>query len=510
MKLSVPRFFRLLIFAALLILRPPVQAQAPLNDGRVMLQGFYWESHRFGHTDKFPQMGTKHWYEIVRGDADEIRAGRFDLVWLPPPCYAGGISAGYNPKQYFKLDNGYGTFDQQRALLTTLRQDGIAPVADIVLNHRDGNSGWVDFKNPDWGLGTICADDKAFSDPRSPAFNTPAALRGAGKERPYPYGSGWTTYNYPDIRNIDHTNREVRRDVLRYLLELKSAGYEGWRYDMVHGYRAQWVALYNKRTHPSFSVGEYDWDKEPEQRGWVWYTATKPGDLASSSSVFDFITMFTLKDHKGKYDALYGLDTGTGLNGLGLMGDTTDTLPWKQRAVTFLENHDTGYRTNDDGTPQEGHSQDSFANNWEVEQAYAYILTHPGLPCVYWKHYFDWGTDLHDKIRALVNARKVAGVNAGSTLHPVEAARSKGVYAAMVQGTKGKLYVRIGGEDTDWQPSVAGVRNVRGYAHGTNWKVWLALPGNPPVVQAPLPPALPAPPPYQSGDRITIPDKWLD
>ena len=60
------------------------------------------------------------------------------------------------------------------------------------------------------------------------------------------------------------------------------------------------------------------------------------------------------------------------------MGDTTDGVPWKQRAVTFVENHDTGYRTNEDGSPQQGHSFDSFQNNWEVEQAYAYILTHPG------------------------------------------------------------------------------------------------------------------------------------
>ena len=163
-----------------------------------MLQGFYWESHRFGHADRFPQMGIKRWYEIVREDAGDIRQGRFDLIWLPPPCYAGDISAGYNPKQYFKLDNSYGSFDQQRALLVTLRQDGVAPVADIVINHRDGNTGWVDFKNPDWGLSTICADDKAFTDPHSPAYNTPMALRGAPKERPYPYGSSWTTYNYPD------------------------------------------------------------------------------------------------------------------------------------------------------------------------------------------------------------------------------------------------------------------------------------------------------------------------
>ena len=83
-----------------------------------------------------------------------------------------------------------------------------------------------------------------------------------------------------------------------------------------------------------------------------------------------------------------------------MVGDTTDGLPWKNRAVTFLENHDTGYRTNEDGTPQEHHEFDSFANGWEVEQGYAQILTHPGVPTVYWKHYFDWGADLRNRIRA--------------------------------------------------------------------------------------------------------------
>ncbi len=62
-----------------------------------------------------------------------------------------------------------------------------------------------------------------------------------------------------------------------------------------------------------------------------------------------------------------------------MMGDTTDGQPWKQRAVTFLENHDTGYRTNPDGTPEKDHKFDSFENTWEVEQAYAYIL--PILAC---------------------------------------------------------------------------------------------------------------------------------
>ena len=43
---------------------------------------------------------------------------------------------------------------------------------------------------------------------------------------------------------------------------------------------------------PTFSVGEYDWDKPDEQRGWVWHTATVAGRLDTASSVFDFMTMF--------------------------------------------------------------------------------------------------------------------------------------------------------------------------------------------------------------------------
>ena len=148
--------------------------------------------------------------------------------------------------------------------------------------------------------------------------------------------------------------------------------------------------------------------------------------------------------------------------------------------MTFLENHDTGYRTNDDGTPEQHHEFDSFANNWQVEQAYAQILTHPGVPRVYWKHYFDWGVDLQNKIRALINARKVAGVNAGSTVDPQANATGDGVYAARVIGPNGEFYVRIGGDDCYWQPVHSDYPDYREYAQGAGWKVWVGLPGNPP------------------------------
>jgi alpha-amylase len=472
--------------------------QAGFDDDRVMLQGFYWESGRHGYPDRFPYLGDKKWYVLVQEKATQIREGRFDLIWLPPPSHASGLSAGYNPKQYFQLDNAYGNFAQHRAMLRALLQQGVEPVADIVINHRDGTRDWADFTNPTWGLWAVCRNDELFE--QATWSNTPDAERGA-EEESVPYDSfGGTTYRYESFRDLDHTNRQVRKDILRYLLQLKSIGYRGWRYDMVHGFHARWIALYNKRSKPTFSVGEYEWDHHDAQRGWIWHTASVPDDLKTASAVFDFSTHFTLQDNKTNYVRWYGS---------GMIGDQTDGLSWKQKSVTFLENHDTGYRTEENGNAEKDHTSDSFLNNWEVEQAYAYILTHPGVPSVYWKHYFDWGSTLRNKIKALINARKVAGVHAGSTVHRQDNARDKGIYGAMIQGKKGALYVRVGGSDQDWQPSLSGYSDYREYAYGDGWKVWVKLPGNPAHQFAPLKAALPVPA-YRTPTTIPIPDSWLE
>lgn len=485
-----------------------VHAQAGYEDDRVMLQGFYWESARHGHPQSFPTYGSRQWYDIVAQQADEIRHARFDLIWLPPPSDAGPFDEGYGPRELYKLDNSYGSFQRQRAMLVALLHDGVEPIADVVVNHRNGTTGWAQFTNPAWGTSAICKSDEAFSDPRSEVVGTPESARGADEESTAEYAPGrGHTYAYPIYRDLDHTNPQVHHDVVRYLLALESMGYRGWRYDMVHGYHARWIAYYNRLTHPTFSVGEYDWDKHAEQRGWMWYSATASADvtgdarLATASSVFDFTTFTTLKDHKGDYAVWYGLG-----HGIGMVGDTTDGLAWKNRAVTFVENHDTGHRTLRDGTPDPDHLFDSFSNSSQVEQAYAQILTHPGVPCVFWKHYFDWGDDLRNKLRALINARKVAGVHAGSRVDLQDVARTRGVYAARVEGRHGALYVRIGGSDADWQPGVSGYQDYREYARGAGWTVWVGLPGNPAAQQAPLHPALPVPAYRRAQDFVLPPD----
>ena len=88
-------------------------------------------------------------------------------------------------------------------------------------------------------------------------------------------------------------------------------------------------------------------------------------------------------------------------------------------------------------------------------------------------------------------------------------AKDNNVYAAMVQGRRGQLYVRIGGNDDDWHPEMSRYANYRDYAHGNGWKVWVHLPGDPPVQQAPKKPPFENFPTYRKPETIVVPDQWL-
>ncbi len=79
----------------------------------------------------------------------------------------------------------------------------------------------------------------------------------------------------------------------------------------------------------------------------------------------------------------------------------------------------------------------------------------------------------------------------------------------MVAGLKGDLYVRIGGSDADWQPSYSNYRDYREYAYGAGRKVWVKLPSNPDLRQAPLKSPIPVPQ-FQPADQINIPTEWAN
>ena len=62
--------------------------------------------------------------------------------------------------------------------------------------------------------------------------------------------------------------------------------------------------------------------------------------------------------------------------------------------------------------------------------SHAYMLTHPGTPCVFWDHYAAPG--LGDTVRALMKLRRAHGINARSTVTIVKGTAN--LYAATVDG----------------------------------------------------------------------------
>lgn len=56
-------------------------------------------------------------------------------IWLPPPSQSVAIQ-GYLPSQLYNLDSKYGNKQELKELCTALKAAGIAPLADIVINHR--------------------------------------------------------------------------------------------------------------------------------------------------------------------------------------------------------------------------------------------------------------------------------------------------------------------------------------------------------------------------------------
>ena len=405
-------------------------AQSVLAEGdpRVMLQGFIWEANSQG-AGQTRQPVPRNWYAHVRSNLPHLVQGQFDLIWLPPPSQ--GNDTGYYPTQYFSLRSSYGGEKEQRLLLAALLRQGIEPVADLVLNHRNGTTRWSDFTNPNWDTTAIARGDEFWSASDLP---NPADRRDRDAKL---WGHPDTGMNNEGARDLDHRQAFVRRDLKQYLQMLRQAGYRGWRYDQVKGYAPEFVAEYNRDSRPSFSVGEY-WDGlEPIQR---WLDGTK-----QTSRAFDFPTFYELKKLLENRD-YPGLQNLTRSDSPGLLGRRP------AQAVTFLENHDTGF-------PQ--HSSDTYPQDGPLlMQGYAFILTHPGIPCVYWKHYFEWNRG--PAIAQLIKARKYAGIHDQSS---VSTRVEQGSYVAEVGST---LVVKIG--PALWQPD-PGFFALE--ASGPDYAVWV-------------------------------------
>jgi len=395
-------------------------AAAGGGSSRIMMQGFHWESHDAGG-----------WWGIVQSKAGEIGSAGFDLIWLPPPSDAAS-SEGYLPRRLDVLDSAYGSLSALKGAIGALHSAGVEVIADIVINHRVGTSGWADFTEPAWGQNAVVSGDECV-DAKQCADHSSSPDSGMG------YGAG---------RDIDHSNPAVQKDIQRWMQRLREeVGFDGWRFDFVRGFSPKYLQGYIDASRPAFAVSEV-WDNldlgnpDAHRQALCDYI----NEAGGKTSAFDFTTKGILQHavSSGEYWRL----KDSGGRPTGLIGW------WPAQAVTFLDNHDTGASTGGSG----GQNAWPFPGS-EVLQGYAYILTHPGVPCVYWPHFFDWG--IGDQLKTLMRLRKSAGIGSASQVD-IKAAES-GRYAAIIDG---RLAMKIG--PSDWSPGSGWQLS----AFGRNYAVW--------------------------------------
>ena len=396
----------------------------PANYGGVMLQAFYWD----GFADA--QWNT------LKGQVDNL-ATTFDLVWIPQSANCGGQSMGYDDLYWFSnYNSSFGTGDELKSMIATFKAKGIGTIADIVINHRRNVSNWVDFPKETYNGVTyelkstdICAnDDKG-------ATKTWATQNGYSLSANNDTGEGWD-----GMRDLDHKSENVQNNVKAYLkMLLNDFGYAGFRYDMVKGYSGQYTKMYNNDAKPQFSVGEC-WDGTNTIKNWI--EATE-----KTSAAFDFQFRYTVRNAANGNDWRKLSQQNDG--NWPLISSRYNNGAYRQYAVTFVENHDTEYRSAT--AQQDPLKKDTLAAN-------AYLLAMPGTPCVFLKH---WQT-YPKQIANMAAVRKAVGITNMSTYN--EAASTQGYYAVQVDGNASKkLLCVVGTKAADYTPDAAWKKVISGY-----------------------------------------------
>ncbi|KAL8137896.1 hypothetical protein V2J09_003897 [Rumex salicifolius] len=401
---------------------PEIKVSSGTGTGyEILCQGFNWESHKSGK-----------WYLELQAKMKDLASLGFTIIWLPPPTDSVSPE-GYMPRDLYNLDSRYGTTDELKTVIKQFHEVGIKVLGDVVLNHRcaqqqNSNGVWNIFGGRlNWDDRAVVADDPHF--------------QGRGNK-----SSG---DNFHAAPNIDHSQDFVRNDIKEWMRWLKDdIGYDGWRLDFVRGFWGGYVKDYMDATVPYFAVGEY-WDSLSYKYGEMEYNQDVHRQrivdwinaAGGTAGAFDVTTKgilhttlekcqyWRLTDSKGKPPGVVGW--------------------WPSRAVTFIENHDTG--------STQGHWR--FPEGKEM-QGYAYILTHPGTPSVFYDHiYSHFGSE----IRTLMSLRTRNKLHCRSNVIINKA--EKDVYGAVIDD---KVAMKIG--PGHYNPPSE--RNWSVAAEGNGYKIW--------------------------------------
>ena len=419
----------------------------------VLMQAFYNESY-MATAPGVSEYGDTKWKTLLP-QAEEI--GRyFDLIWLPPS--ANGDGMGYHPKNYSDQNSNWGTRAELEALIAAFHNAGAKVVADIVINHCTGYTSWCDFPTFDFGeygvfspdASFICKNDEVNWEENKPAAGDPTS--GSGACWGTATGSMDDGDNWSGARDWAHDMPEVQNMFKAYLLWMRNVmKYDGFRYDKGDGFNNWHHDNYNKTAGPYIAFMEcYSGTDEIQNR-----INGANGNLMGLD--------FDLKWHV--FNSFAGWDYSRG------RGDCIMSRGDGRHSVTFIESHDWFLRSdNDNEFGGRGNSM-TPALKARLMQANAFLLSMPGVPCVFYPHWAKYKADL----KPMIEARKFAGVHSESGVWD-EYSTATG-YQATVGGKYGYLILCLGdkankqGFGSDYKLMASNYSTQEG--HNESYEIWV-------------------------------------
>ena len=348
------------------------------------------------------------WWKRCAAKAPNLRDLGITQVWLPP-AYKGTCQEDVGYGVYDMYDLGefdqkgtvrtkYGTKAEYLEAIRAFHRAGIKVYADIVLNHRMGGDAteevtavadspedrnqqiaderrvkvWSRFLFPgrNGKYSRFTWDHTHFTgtdwDENSQARDM--IFRFTGKHWDPDVDPEKGNFDYLMGMNVDMDNPQVVRETQKWLKwYTRQTGIDGLRLDAVKHisfpFYRELLSEFRESTGKACpAVGEY-WSGDVERL--IYYLDMVDNEM----SLFDVALHYNF----------YNASCANGEYGLCRIFDNTLLQRRPEKAVTFVDNHDTQY----------GQSLQSFVEDWFKPLAYALILLRQeGVPCVFYSDYY--------------------------------------------------------------------------------------------------------------------------
>lgn len=352
----------------------------------------------------------QHWNHLAE-DAQHLSGLGISHVWMPPAFKGTNKDdVGYGVYDLFDLGEfdqkgtirtKYGFKDEYLNAINRLKDVGIVPMADVVLNHKaaadkletfevvevDPENRTKEISKPfeieGWTHFTFDGRQKAYNDFEWHWYHFNGTDFDAKRNKSGIYliqgdNKGWAendlvdnengNFDYLMYANLDYKHPEVIENIYSWVdWFVQTTGVLGFRMDAVKHIDSFFMRNFirdvkEKQGQDFYVFGEF-WNAKEEDNNTY---------LEKTENRFDLVDV---RLHNNLYDAsLEGADYD-----LTTIFDQTLVKNHPEHAVTFVENHDT----------QRGQALESTVEEWFKPAAYALILLREdGLPCLFYGDYY--------------------------------------------------------------------------------------------------------------------------